>query len=347
LAGSGAKSYTELYERYLPQLRAQIFRCDYVSEDSLIDTILSLPPANPFDLEPINVKAELSVVKESYCFPSNVSGYALKCVAGDIFEQYLDNLRVIMTRGYAVGNTREVQNLTIVLHELTEDSIRKIPNVTPELAERYKRDMIYPETTKTTSYTYGQLVNEDKDYIVNLLKFDPTTRRAYQCIFVKDFYNHENPPCAVSIFFRIVDNVLHATVTFRSNDMYKAWPLNALAFRAYQLEIAQTLSIEVGTLTTIAHSAHVYKDDFAECCALLEKHGYTKTNPIPEPEGYYLVAKADDVIGVKLFTNEHQFIKEWRHADPERLIYDVTSHIANPMHAGYLAKEIMEKYLTN
>lgn len=370
--------YMDLYLEYLPEIREQIKTCAYVKITNIVSYIKKLPTVKHYDKPPINIKDKLTIVKESDFYPSNVSGYSVSSFDGNIFNAFLDILRIIMTRGYLVecndSETREILNLTVVLHNLNTSTICSIPYTTPSLITQYKKDILNPIVNKNVSYTYGSLLAKKTSYLLNLLKKDSLTRQAYICIFNEEHYalcddkgdlkdnaksgyiggvtpminvtEKGTPPCAVSIFVRIVKNILHMTATFRSNDMVKAWALNVVAFRTYQEMLCKELNTNIGVLTTIAFSAHIYKDDFNLANTLLKTHSLLKSNSIPENEGYYVISildSLDDKIKVVLFSNDHAFIKEWIDSDHERLIYEVTTHINNPMHAAYVTRTIMEK----
>lgn len=340
--GDSVEDYMDLYKDYLKDMRVQICTCKYVEEKDIIDYIDSLEELPPYEMDVINIKEELSKISESSYYPSDISGYTLRCLDGNLFNTFLDINRVIQTRGYSVNNTREVQNMTIVIYKMNISTVYKIPNITEELVKEYQNDMMNP-INKSKSYTYGQLLHKNKEYLINLLKSNPSTRQAYVCLFNESFYGHELPPCAVSVYFRILKDILHMSIVFRSNDMFKAWILNIIGFRHFQTILADILSLKVGTTTTISHSAHIYEDDFNDSIKLLNEHSYTRTNVIPEPEGYYLVKRPDDVddkIEVTLCNNDDEPIKVWTDTDYEQLIYTVTSNINNSMHAAEIARVI-------
>jgi len=332
----------DLYKDYLNDVREQICTCKYVEEKHLLTYINTLEELPPYNMEIKNIKEELSKVSETSYYPSNISGYTLRCIDGNIFNTFLDINRIIQTRGYKENNTREIQNMTIIIHELDISTVYKIPNMTEELINTYQNDMVNP-VNKSNSYTYGQLLCKNKDYLINLLKENPSTRQAYICLFNESFYGHNAPPCAVSVYFRVLKDTLHMSVVFRSNDMFKAWPLNIVGFRDFQNIICEILPLKIGTTTTISHSAHIYEDDFNDSINLLNEYSYTKSNVIGEPEGYYVVRKPDqldDKIEVILFNNDHEVIKIWFDTNYEKLIYAVTSNISNPMHAAEIARVI-------
>ena len=365
--GDSELEYADTYNKYLKELRKQIISCKYVAIEEIQSYITALCKKSTclnaaagsvcgafYDKPPIDVKDELTIIKESSYFPSNISGYSISCFDGDIFNAFLDICRLILSRGYEIDNTREIQNLTITMHKLDLSNLCSIPYITPEQVQQYKDDMIKPKISQN-SYSYGSLLSKQTNYIINILGTTPFTRQAYVPLFDESFYGNDNPPCAVSTYFKILKTQLHMTVTFRSNDMFKAWALNVIGFREYQEMICRelnriyNLNYTTGLLTTIGFSSHIYKNDFNICNTLLKTYSLIKTNIIPEPEGYYLIDipdQLDDKIRVKLFSNDHEFIKEWINSNYDLLIQEVVSNINNPMHAAYVVKEIMEKKYT-
>jgi dihydropteroate synthase len=54
--------------------------------------------------------------------------------------------------------------------------------------------------------------------------------------------------------------------------MFAAWPLNAFGLRKIQKEIAAALDVEMGPLTTVSCSAHIYEHDWTRANNILEKY---------------------------------------------------------------------------
>lgn len=83
-------------------------------------------------------------------------------------------------------------------------------------------------------------------------------------------------PCLNHIWLRVIDGVLSLTATFRSNDMFAAWPANAMGLRALQQHIRDEIAIrsdydlKLGPLITISQSAHIYDDTFENADKLIK-----------------------------------------------------------------------------
>lgn len=74
----------------------------------------------------------------------------------------------------------------------------------------------------------------------------------------------------MGVWFRAVDGALHMTTTWRSRDLYGAWPLNVAACCRWLCDEADRLDMAVGTLTDISFSAHVYDRDWQAAEAVID-----------------------------------------------------------------------------
>jgi thymidylate synthase len=106
---------------------------------------------------------------------------------------------------------------------------------------------------------------------------------------------------------RIVDHELSLTATFRSNDMFSAWPANAMGLRALQKYIYNSLvkktdhTLKMGTLITISQSAHIYDDCFENVENVI-KSQYTKIaqrKDYFDPAGSFIITVQNDSIIVE------------------------------------------------
>lgn len=169
--------------------------------------------------------------------------------------------------------------------ELTDergDLIRELTNVHVEMQtadlshvpgfERMDNDFAQGLIDKITAlnkgsdfvYAYGERIHflDQLNKTVTRLINNPETRRAYIPIYDKiDNCGAEDIPCCVGIQFLIRDNKLKLTVTFRSNDIFIAFPSDAYGFRALQKRVADLLKIEVGGYYHDINSCHIRMTD--------------------------------------------------------------------------------------
>ncbi len=89
-------------------------------------------------------------------------------------------------------------------------------------------------------------------------------------------HQHSGSPCLNHIWVRVVENELSLTATLRSNDMFSAWPANAMGLRALQQYIRDEIArrsdynLSMGPLITISQSAHIYDDTWENADQLIQ-----------------------------------------------------------------------------
>ena len=165
-------------------------------------------------------------------------------------------------------------------------------------------------------------------------------------------HNHGGSPCLNHIWVRVVDNELSLTATFRSNDMFSAWPANAMGLRALQRHIRDEIAsqseydLTIGPLITISQSAHIYDDCWENVEQLInnqyqsiisqEFRGYS------DPAGNFLVETDGNNITVSQLTPNGEFVGKWEGKNPLKLIRQIIADCPSiqPFHIGYLAREI-------
>ncbi len=105
----------------------------------------------------------------------------------------------------------------------------------------------------------GILKLDQVDYVLNLLKNDPSSRRIMTNIF-----NHEElkdmalEPCAYGTQWIVKQGKLHLILNQRSQDMLAANGWNTMQYAALLCMFAQVTGLEVGTLTHNIGDCHIY-----------------------------------------------------------------------------------------
>lgn len=131
-------------------------------------------------------------------------------------------------------------------------------------------------------YTYGQRLRSGfaRDQIAGViakLARDRDSARAVMNLWDVADLDSQNPPCLNHIWVRIVAGELSLTATFRSNDMFSAWPANAMGLRALQQHICTEIQrrspqpLVLGPLVTVSQSAHIYDDCWDNAERLIAK----------------------------------------------------------------------------
>ncbi|KYK26836.1 hypothetical protein AYK26_04590 [Euryarchaeota archaeon SM23-78] len=152
--------------------------------------------------------------------------------------------------------------------------------VYPELEEledvffKKQASSVYYYTYGARIFNYANTKNQVDDYIVPLLKKNPSTRRAIVVLYhptIDSRLSIKEVPGLTSIYFKILDNKLTITTVIRSNDMFIGWPANIYQVYLLQKYVGKELGLETGSITTISHSAHVFEEYKEEVEEVLKK----------------------------------------------------------------------------
>ena len=158
--------------------------------------------------------------------------------------------------------TREVQNLVITIkHPLLGYPIRGSDWDITAL-DVYANQFNDP-VNHGFDYTYGERIHHggQVEKVIARLKANKGTRRAVIKTWqpCKD-YEAQHTPCLQILDFLVRGDKLNLTAVFRSHDIGRAYVSNVYGLGKLQASIAAELGIEVGTLTTVSISAHIYKE---------------------------------------------------------------------------------------
>ncbi len=266
-----------------------------------IDELRDLPPFS----EPVVVEEDTTT---SINLPKKIISPTIR--AKTIGEGWLKLLNFIMNFGEEKPSEydlkqREILGLTMVI-EGQEEEVSPWFGFSQEDVDDYCKKFLSPEKTKEVHYTYGERLfshpieitggeitktfNQVEKAIEHLKKV-PYTRRAYASTYnVKLDPNSKEPPCISQVSWNIKDGKLYQITTIRSNDMFKAWPLNAFGLRALHKLVAEKVGIERGSMTIISLSAHIYESDWNDCKTILDEHfkgGSVKFET--DVNGYFLI----------------------------------------------------------
>lgn len=176
---------------------------------------------------------------------------------------------------------RTIQNLiTVSPVRCTHDSYQADSSLSHEVVEAYADTLINPSSHEGVDYTYGDRIAPRLDEVIEALRRDSTSRRAYLSLWEEGDNTSKNPPCLVSLRFAISPkSELSCTAVFRSHDIGSAYYLNVLGLYHLVKKVADRLPglvSGVGTLTTISQDAHIYLDDLNQLRPTKIKSGFTQ-----------------------------------------------------------------------
>lgn len=277
--------------------------------------------------------------------------------------QKIKTTGTIRPTGYD-GKWQELIDLMAVVTEEPSDFYFPEPNYLPIdrpfLTEYIGQILDDSPIHQGVKYTYGQRLRSwfGRDQIEQVIqKLISEIDAASGVMSLWDVKDHEKggSPCLNHIWVRVVENELSLTAIFRSNDMFAAWPANAMGLRALQQHIRDQIAkrsqynLTMGPLITISQSAHIY-DDTWENVERLIANQYDKIihhRDFFDPSGNFLISLEASQIFVQQTTpGSGEIVACYQGKNPLKLIRDIaaTNPAIIPEHIGYLGIELQKAY---
>lgn len=119
---------------------------------------------------------------------------------------------------------------------------------------------------ETVNSAYGHKIQnyfgfDQWDYVKELLKRDPWTRRAIIHIKPAEEEDSKDIPCTLSLQFQVTnDGKLTLTTVMRSNDIWLGFPYDVFCFTSLQQLMAYELGYKIGEYCHIAGNMHLYAE---------------------------------------------------------------------------------------
>lgn len=313
---------------------------------------------------------------ESIVFPGQRYGHRIE--GATIAETWVKLLHRIRTTGTLRptgydGQWQELIDLMAIVTDEPPDFYFPEPNFLP--LDRPFLDSYIPqildddEYREGVKYTYGQRMrswfgnDQIEEVVTKLVKeidaasavislWDAGGNKKRRLDGSSD-HQHGGSPCLNHVWFRVVDGELSMTATFRSNDMFAAWPSNAMGLRALQQYVRDAISLAsnckydlgMGPLITISQSAHIYDDTFENVDTLIQQQyaKIAKVQNFSDPVGNFLVEVEGDRIQVSRTTpGSGEIVGCYSGKQPIALVRQICADAPaiDPAHIGYLGIEL-------
>jgi thymidylate synthase len=260
------------------------------------------------------------------------------------------------------GQWQELIDLMAVVTDEPPDFYFPEPNYLPcdrnfieEYISQILDDSPYREGVK---YTYGQRLRSwfGRDQIEQVIqKLIGEIDAASGVMSLWDVKDHEQggSPCLNHIWVRVVDNELSLTATLRSNDMFAAWPANAMGLRALQQYIRDAIAknsrydLRMGPLITVSQSAHIYDDTWENADKLIQQQysAISRHRNFDDPVGNFLIEiEADQIVVRQTTPGSGEVVAYYYGKEPLKLVREIcaASPAINPEHTGYLGMELQK-----
>ena len=223
-------------------------------------------------------------------------------VSNDLDKIYLSVCKDLL-HAPKVGNTRELNNVKLVLNDITNNvvSVRGISpsylfgemlwyftgrNETAFISQFSKFWEKISDDGKTANSAYGFLMKyafgfDQIEKVIEILKKDPESRRAKININTprENVDSTLDEPCTMFLQFMIRHEELHCTAVMRSNDIWFGFPYDVAFFTELQKYIADELGVGYGKYTHFVCSLHMYDKDSEKIAEIVD-------NPVSVPITY-------------------------------------------------------------
>lgn len=245
------------------------------------------------------------------------------------------------------GDRQELQNVRVVVGkpQLDDDKALREFGFTLDDLLRYADDMLVGPLPEDQSYTYGNRIREHFGFdalekFAARLRENPQDRDCYLALWdSRTDIDSGDSPCMVSLFFRVFDDKLTLTATYRTHNALDAWLKNVYGLMRVQKIVSDGAGIEAGPLTIISHSISVdpSKYDFAKRVADAKTFSLEM-----DPNGQFLItvdSEAGEIV-VQHTTDDGIVLHEYRSAKAERIQYELNHDcaISDINHAIYIGR---------
>ena len=183
-------------------------------------------------------------------------------------EAWLAAMKTVMEVGEDIFDEdvplREVRNFYMTIHKISDTDailkqyadhdrieLMKKKYATCGLVGDYKIDY--------GSYIYNNNGINQIDWIVNRIRNKPETKSATITLHKP---GEDKLACLSMIDFKYRNKTLDMTVVYRSQNIFGSQPGNMLALHQIQNDVAMALGYEIGKISLIVLSAHVYEHNF-------------------------------------------------------------------------------------
>ncbi len=245
------------------------------------------------------------------------------------------------------GDRQELQNVRVVVRYPREDAEEELEKLNFSLdgLRQYQSDMLVGSLPEDQAYTYGNRIRQYFGFDA-LRKFaerlidNPQDRDCYLALWnSRCDIDADDAPCLVSMFFRLFDEKLTMTATYRTHNALDAWLKNVYGLMKVQEIVAREAALEVGPLTVISHSISVDPSNYDLARRVSNAKGFSLEM---DPNGQFTVGIEDGQIVARHLSNEGELLYEYRSRKAERIQHEINRDcaISDINHAMYVGSQL-------
>jgi len=293
--------------------------------------------------------------RDSDTFPAERAGFVVR--GRDVPEVWVQLLSHIMTFGRVTPTDygqrqKELVDVMAVI-EGGDSPSAELPAWMPVSSaegKEYAELFMSPQEQPGVAYSYGQRLRaywgvDQITVMAEDLKRFRFSRRSVASVWDPRLDSgSEDPPCIDLVQALVRDGKLHLTAYIRSNDIYRAWPQNAIALRHLQTVLAEEVQqTGVGDLITLSQSAHVYEDCWERVLELLDgeaKGLISGARFRQDPRGSFVIRVEDGEIIVDHYSPEGDRLRTLRSGSARDLERLLSPFVSLPEHGMYVGREL-------
>lgn len=340
----------------LQDLRDTLEYLEFTDLDQLNLALYNLPNRPSCDRPPQHYP--LPEVKTA-TYPGHLFGHVVHGQSiGDTWLQILHrirNLGKLRPTGYE-GQWQELINLMAVVEgETLEQGLAHYLPITEADIATYIPYITEDKVVEAGGkYTYGSRLRshfgiDQIQQIVEKLIKEVDSASCTMNLWDTEDHTRGGSPCLVNVWVRVQDTKFILSATFRSNDMFGAWPSNIAGLIGLQKLMLSELhqrglrGLTLGPIITTSQSAHIYDDTFSYVDNLLREEWPLKETFF-DPVGNFIIEVKESRIKVGQWTPDScgRLVKTYEDVAAQRLYRKISRD--NPTikasHAMYLGMEL-------
>lgn len=247
------------------------------------------------------------------------------------------------------GDRQELQNVRVVVRVPRRDPDQELRKngIEPLDLVRYQEEMLARPLPEDQAYTYGNRIREYFGYdalakFAARLRENPQDRGCYLALWdSRTDLDAEDAPCLASLFFRVYDQRLTLTATYRTHNALDAWLRNVYGLMKAQEIVAADAGVEIGPLTVISHSVSVDPSKYDLARRIANSKGFSLEM---DPNGQFMIwvdHEARQIVAQHI-SDEGSVLHEYRAKKPERIQHEINRDcaISDVNHAMYIGRQL-------
>lgn len=239
--------------------------------------------------------------------------------ASTLTEAWVTLVQRVLAHGYNKGSAhttagqRELQGVMVKVHGglAPSTALPKELGLDTTVLRSLQGKILRPDPPEEgTAYEPGHrlrtyFATDQISRAVEVLTSSPDSRRVVLSAWDPAVdMDQSNPPCLINWVANVTGNQLHLTVHARSQDVFKAWPLDMVEAAELHHELARLTGLEPGDLISIINSAHIYNEDLERAQRMVDDRQEVLYRLVYDPAGNFLVSWDDGQVVLRLVDHE-------------------------------------------